>query len=162
MPEISPQSLTHALQSVVEPTLERTLLDLGVQPQVSVSAGHVEVSITLGYPAEGVSQILAEAVNEALSGIAGVESASVEVDRGSRSRGGEEAAARTPGVGSTMAVASGQGGVGKSTAAAPLGVGRAAAGARGGFVEADCYGPCRHHTLGVGQQRPDIVQQGGK
>src|SRR5690625_7277964 len=98
MPEISPQSLTHALQSVVEPTLERTLLDLGVQPQASVSAGHVEVSITLGYPAEGVSQILAEAVNEALSGIAGVESGAGDIGGGMPSRGGANPALGSHGV----------------------------------------------------------------
>jgi len=162
MPEISPQSLTHALQSVVEPTLERTLLDLGVQPQVSVSAGHVEVSITLGYPAEGVSQILAEAVNEALSGIAGVESVSVEIDWDIPSRGGANTAARTPGVKNIIAVASGKGGVGKSTTAVNLAVALAAEGARVGILDADIYGPSQHHMLGVGQQRPDIVQQGGK
>src|SRR5690625_4072440 len=162
MPEISPQSLTHALQSVVEPTLERTLLDLGVQPQVSVSAGHVEVSITLGYPAEGVSQILAEAVNEALSGIAGVESVSVEIDWDIPSRGGANPAARTPDVKNIIAVASGKGGVGKSTTAVNLAVALAAEGARVGILDADIYGPSQHHMLGVGQQRPDIVQQGGK
>lgn len=162
MPEISPQSLAHALESIVEPTLERSLLELGVQPQVSVSAGRVQVGITLGYPAEGVSQALAEAVNEVLSGIAGVESVSVEIDWDIPAQGGANTAARTPGVKNIIAVASGKGGVGKSTTAVNLAVALATEGARVGILDADIYGPSQPHMLGVGDKRPEIVQQDGK
>jgi ATP-binding protein involved in chromosome partitioning len=162
MSEISLNTLIQAVQSVEEPTLARTLGELGVMPVVSEDSGRVEVSITLGYPAEGISQALAEAVNRALSGIDGVQSVAVDIGWEIPALGGANNVARTPGVKNIIAVASGKGGVGKSTTAVNLAVALATEGARVGLLDADIYGPSQPHMLGVGQRRPEIVEQDGK
>src|SRR5690606_25656146 len=115
------------------------------------------VEITLGYPADSIAQGLAESVHKALSVISGVSRVTVDIDWQVQANPTANAARAIPGVKNIIAVASGKGGVGKSTTAVNLALALVKEGARVGILDADIYGPSQHHMLGVGEQRPQIV-----
>lgn len=158
----SVQEISTALGGIHEPTLGKTFAELGITPDVQISGEDVVVSVTLGYAADSLSQALAEAINRALADLLGSGKLSVDIGWEVPACGGANIDERTPGVKNIIAVASGKGGVGKSTTAVNLALALAAEGARVGILDADIYGPSQPQMLGVGQRRPEIVEQDGK
>ncbi len=131
------------LEEFVDPYLGRTWADLGARV---LSSGN-KVAVTLGYPAEGFVDELQGQLREHVG------SGSLEL---------EVQFAAPPGRGfgqvkHIIAVASGKGGVGKSTTAVNLALALDAEGAKVGLLDADIYGPSQGMMLGVGEdRRPDI------
>ncbi len=134
------------LEAFVDPYLDKTWGELGARLLVS---GH-RLSVTLGYPAAGAAAELERALAEFLG------AAELELDL----RFAPPTGRGTPGIRHIIAVASGKGGVGKSTTAVYLALALEKEGAKVGLLDADIYGPSQGMMLGVPEsRRPEIKDE---
>jgi ATP-binding protein involved in chromosome partitioning len=166
----SREQITEALGRVIDPELKKPVTELDMVRQVDVEGDHVTVTIALTVPGCPLKHSFEEQVQRELVALAGVERVSVEFDVLSpeekaaltaRLRGG--VSQRSKGISldrrtRVIAVASGKGGVGKSTLTANLAAAFDRLGHRTGVLDADVYGHSIPHMLGV-HQRPVVVDR---
>jgi ATP-binding protein involved in chromosome partitioning len=129
------------LAGVEDPDLGEDIVSLGLVNEIEVGDGEVSVSLALGAPFAPADTAIADAVREALA------DTGLEVDLSARMPDGDDEV--LPGVKNVIAVASGKGGVGKSTIAANVAAGLSELGARVGLFDADVYGPNVPHMFGA-------------
>ncbi len=136
-----------------DPYLKQTWGELNVECYLSTDdAGQKQVRAVLGYPAAGMHGALTAALGEHLG-----EPISLELEFVA-----PPSAKSIPGVKHIIAVASGKGGVGKSTTAVNLALALSAEGAKTGVLDADIYGPSQGMLLGVAEhRRPDVREVEG-
>ncbi len=167
----SSEQIMGALEGVYDPELGRSVVELDMVRDVAVEGGRVRVVIALTVPGCPLRASFEEQVEKALLPLGGVD----EVELGFDVMSPEEKAAltarlrggvteRTPGISvdsatRVLAVASGKGGVGKSSLAANLAAAFSGLGQRTGVLDADVYGYSIPHMLGV-HQRPVAVDGG--
>jgi ATP-binding protein involved in chromosome partitioning len=166
----TPEQITEALSRVIDPELKKPVTELGMVRGVDVKGDHAAVTIALTVPGCPLRHSFEEQVQRELLPLPGIESVSLEFDVMSpeekaalttRLRGG--VSPRTKGISldrttRVIAVASGKGGVGKSTLTANLAAAFARLGHRTGVLDADVYGHSIPHMLGV-HQRPVVVDR---
>lgn len=152
--ELNQDLVLNALKAVQDPDLHRDIVTLNFVKDVVIEGGKVSFAIELTTPACPVKDILkaqAEAEVLALPGVT-----EVDVTMTSRVRQRQtEPQDLIPGVRHTIAIASGKGGVGKSTCTVNLAVALAQTGARVGLLDADVYGPTVPLLMGCQGARPE-------
>ena len=135
------EAVLAALATVQEPELGGDLVSRKMIKELVIEGDAVRVVVDLTTPACPFKEQLERDVRTALTAVAGVATVEVEFSATVRSYTGIPDKARVPGVKNVLAVASGKGGVGKSTVAVNLAVALAQEGAQVGLLDADIYGP---------------------
>ena len=138
--------------------LEEFERPLGELADIRVAEGP-EVAVRFGFPVAGLAPDL-EALIRNTAAAAGAEPSKVSIDSDVVAHGVQRNLSPLPGVKNVIAVASGKGGVGKSTVAVNLALAIAADGGRVGLLDADIYGPSQPHMLGLVGERP--ISEDGK
>ena len=151
------ESVRTALSRIIDPDLGRDIVSLGFVKDVEITQQRIAVTIELTTPACPVKDQMKAQAEEYLREL-GVDE--VEVTMTAKVVGDEDPRRKSvlPGVSNTVAVASGKGGVGKSTVAANIAMALAAKGSRVGFLDADIYGPSAPLMFGLEGKRPDMYE----
>ncbi|MCF8240450.1 MAG: iron-sulfur cluster carrier protein ApbC [Melioribacteraceae bacterium] len=158
MTDIRNENVIDALRKVNDPDLHKDLVTLNMIKDVKIEGSNINVTVELTTPACPLKDKIREDCIAAIKNdIPAAEKIEINMTSNVRSHKDSKKDSILPGVKNTIAVASGKGGVGKSTVAVNLAVALAKDGAKVGLIDADIYGPSIPMMLGI-EDKPKIYQ----
>jgi len=151
-PELSREKIEQALGEVTDPHLGTDLVAAKVLRGVALDGERVTLELVMPYPCARWADTLAATVREALASRAGATDVGVSIAHEITAHSVQHGLKRLSNVKNIIAIASGKGGVGKSTTSANLALALASEGATVGLLDADIYGPSQPRMMGLSGQ----------
>jgi len=156
MSQLSREQVESALRGYSDPYLGQDLVSAKAVKGIAIEGERVSLKIEIGYPIRGIESALCAALKEAVASATGAQDVAVGITQKIVAHAVQKGTTALPNVKNIVAVASGKGGVGKSTVAVNLALALQAGGAQAAILDADIYGPSQPRMLGT-QGKPETL-----